>query len=36
MAMRIVLALAVMALLAACGVDGPPVPPGQDNPATII
>jgi predicted small lipoprotein YifL len=34
--MRILLLLVGLGLLAACGVDGPPVPPGEENPRTII
>jgi len=34
--MRLVLVMVALGFLAACGVDGPPVPPGQDNPETII
>ncbi|MDJ0627924.1 MAG: hypothetical protein QNJ44_06660 [Rhodobacter sp.] len=33
--MRIWLSILALAWLAACGVDGPPVPPGQENPDTI-
>ncbi len=33
--MKIVALFALFLALAACGVDGPPVPPGQDNPRTV-
>lgn len=34
--MRLGVLLLLFSLLAACGVDGPPVPPGQENPKTLI
>ena len=36
MSIRILALIAALGLLAACGVDGPPVPPGQDSPRTVI
>ncbi len=33
--MRLFTVLSALLWLAACGVDGPPVPPGQENPETI-
>ena len=32
---RAVLLIIAGGFLGACGVDGPPVPPGQDNPDTV-
>ena len=34
--MRLIVVFLLLSFLAACGVDGPPVPPGQENPKTLI
>ncbi len=34
--MKWMVLLLALGALVSCGVDGAPVPPGQDNPATII